>query len=67
MTDPAIDAIRNVRHQISRECDNDVARLIEHYKKMQDSFTGRIIRGPEADATQRVSVLGSTESSEPSE
>lgn len=53
MTDPAIDAIRKVRHQISRDCDNDVARLIERYKKMQDSFTGRIIRGPEADATQQ--------------
>jgi hypothetical protein len=53
MTDPAIDAIRQARHQISRECGNDAARLIEHYKQMQDFFSGRIIRGPEADAAQQ--------------
>lgn len=53
MTDPAIDAIRQARHQISRACGNDAARLIEHYRQMQDAFAGRIIRGPEADAAQQ--------------
>jgi hypothetical protein len=48
MTDPAIDAIRQARHQISRAYDHDAARLIEHYKQMQDAFAGRIIQGPEA-------------------
>jgi len=52
MTDPAIDAIRQARHQISRDCGNDAARLIEHYRQMQDAFTGRLILGPEADAAQ---------------
>jgi hypothetical protein len=52
MIDPAIDAIRQSRHQISRACGNDAARLIEYYKKMQDAFAGRTIRGPEADAAQ---------------
>jgi hypothetical protein len=53
MSDPAIDAIRQARHQISRACGNDPARLIEHYKQMQNAFAGRIIRGPDADATQQ--------------
>jgi hypothetical protein len=52
MTDPAIDAIRQARHQISRACGNDASRLIEHYRQMQEAFAGRIIRGPEGDATQ---------------
>ncbi|HOU92420.1 MAG TPA: hypothetical protein PLU22_15310 [Polyangiaceae bacterium] len=50
MTDPAIDAIRQARHQIARDCGHDAARLIEHYQRMQDAFTGRLILGPEADA-----------------
>lgn len=53
MTDPAIDAIRQARHRISRACGNDAARLIEHYQQMQDAFSGRIIRGPEADAARQ--------------
>lgn len=64
MTDPAIDAIRQARHEISRACGNDAARLIEHYKQVQDAFAGRIIRGPEADATQPgVESTGSAPSS----
>lgn len=50
MTDPAIDAIRKARHQISQACGNDAARLVEHYRQMQNAFTGRIISGPKADA-----------------
>lgn len=54
MTDPAIDEIRQARHQISRAFDHDAARLIEHYKQLQEAFAGRIIHGPEANATQAV-------------
>jgi hypothetical protein len=53
MIDPAIDAIRRVRHQISSACDGDAVRLIEHYRRMQDAFAGRIIQGPDADARQQ--------------
>lgn len=66
-TDPAIDAIRQARHRISCAYDHDAARLIEHYKQMQDAFAGRITRGPEADAARRSSVLESREPSEHSE
>jgi hypothetical protein len=67
MTDPAIDAIREARHQISHDFGNDPARLIDHYRRMQETFAGRIIHGPEADAAQRSSVLAPTETSERSE
>jgi hypothetical protein len=53
MTDPAIDAIREARHQISHEFGNDAARLSDHYRRMQETFAGRIIHGPEADAAQQ--------------
>jgi hypothetical protein len=51
-SDPPIDAIREARRQISSDFGNDAARLIEHYKRMQDAFKGRIIRGPEAAAAR---------------
>ncbi len=52
MNDPAINANRQARCQIARDCGNDAARLIEHYQRMQDAFTGRLILGPEAEAVQ---------------
>ena len=61
--DPALETIREARHQISRDFGNDPARLIEHYRQMQAAFTGRLIPGPEADATQQsVEPDGSTPS-----
>ena len=45
--DPAIEAIRQARREISRELGNDPARLIAHYMERQAHFRGRIIQGPE--------------------
>jgi len=50
--DPALDAIRRARRQISSDCHNDVARLIEHYRGMQADFKGRVIPGPESTPEQ---------------
>ena len=48
--DPALDAIRKVRHEISRGFDNDPARLIAHYMEMQRRIDqSKIVRGPEED------------------
>jgi hypothetical protein len=50
-TDPALDAIRKVRHEISRDFDNDPARLIAHYIEMQRRIEqSKLVRGPENDA-----------------
>ncbi len=45
--DPAIEAVRKARREISRELGNDPARLIAHYVERQSHFQGRIIHGPE--------------------
>lgn len=50
--DPAIDAIRRARHQISDEVEHDATRLIDRYKRMQATFTGRVIPGPESTPEQ---------------
>lgn len=36
-TDPAIEAIREVRHRISASVDHDPWRLVEHYKQRQQN------------------------------
>lgn len=47
-SDPALDAIRKVRCEISRDFDNDPARLIEHYIEMQRRIEkSKLVRGPE--------------------
>jgi hypothetical protein len=51
-TDPALAAIRNVRHEISREFNNDPARLIAHYIELQRRIEkSKIVQGPD-DADQ---------------
>jgi hypothetical protein len=51
-TDPALEAIRKVRHEISREFDNDPARLVEHYMELQRRIqrTTKLVQGPSDDA-----------------
>lgn len=47
-TDPALEAIRKVRREISREFDNDPARLIEHYMERQRGMTrSKVVQGPD--------------------
>jgi hypothetical protein len=40
-TDPAIEAVRAARIEISREVGNDPARLIEHYAELQKKVRGK--------------------------
>jgi hypothetical protein len=49
-TDPALEAIRRVRHEISREHDNDPGRLVEHYMALQRRVpSAKLIQGPNED------------------
>lgn len=53
-TDPALEAIRKVRRDISREFDNDPARLIAHYMERQRGMRrSKLVQGPgdDRDAT----------------
>ena len=42
-SDPAIGAIREVRHQISASVDHDPRRLVEHYRQLQERHQDRIV------------------------
>ena len=47
-TDPTIDAIREVRHQISASFDHDPRKLVEHYRHLQEKHRERVVsRNPE--------------------
>jgi hypothetical protein len=50
--DPALEAIRKVRHEISREFENDPARLVEHYLALQRRMprTTKLVQGPADDS-----------------
>jgi hypothetical protein len=42
-SDPVIDEIREVRHQISARVDHDPARLVAYYMKLQEQYRDRLI------------------------
>jgi len=42
-TDPVIDAIRKVRHQISVSVDHDPRKLVEHYRKLQERHQEQVV------------------------
>ena len=47
-SDPALEAIRKIRHEISRDVDNDPARLIAYYIEMQRRIEqSKLVRGPD--------------------
>ncbi len=42
-SDPVIDEIREVRHQISARVDHDPARLVEYYMMLQQQYRDRLL------------------------
>lgn len=43
--DPAIELTRDARRRISASANDDPAKLVEYYIKMQERFTERLRRG----------------------
>ena len=41
--DPTIDAIREVRHQISESFNHDIRKLVEHYRRLQERHPERVL------------------------
>lgn len=41
--DPAIDAIRELRHQISASVDHDPRKLVAHYRQLQERHRDRVV------------------------
>jgi hypothetical protein len=46
--DPTIDAIREVRHQISLSVNHDARKLVERYRQLQERHSGRVVHSPDA-------------------
>jgi len=47
--DPAIDAIREIRHKISASVGHDARKLIEHYRQLQKRHPDRVFSRSAAD------------------
>ena len=45
-SDPVIDEIREVRHQISARCEHDPAKLVAYYMELQKKYRDRLIASP---------------------
>ena len=41
--DPIIQAVRDVRHQISESVDHDPQKLLEYYRKRQECYGDRLV------------------------
>ncbi len=56
-TDPTIDEIREVRHQISASVDHDPRKLVEHYQSLQEKHRDRVVsRNPEGTKPKDVNA-----------
>jgi hypothetical protein len=45
-TDPTIERLRQIRHQISEECGHDPQQLVEYYMKYQQQYADRLVSFP---------------------
>jgi hypothetical protein len=43
-TDPGLEHVRQVRHEISAELGHDPKRLVEHYETLQEEYSDRIVQ-----------------------
>jgi hypothetical protein len=46
-SDPTLDRIRQVRHEISAEFDHDPQKLVEYYMQLQERHADRLVRPAE--------------------
>jgi hypothetical protein len=44
-TDPTIERIRKIRHEISDECNHDTRKMVEYYMKYQQKYANRLLKG----------------------
>ena len=51
--DPAIEAIRKTRHEISEKHRHDTRALIAHYRALERKYADRIVRESTAEYTPK--------------
>ncbi len=42
--DPAVERVREVRHQISQQFDHDPKKLVEYYMRLQERHKERLLK-----------------------
>ena len=42
--DPAVERVREVRHQISQRCEHDPKKLVEYYMHLQERHKERLLK-----------------------
>lgn len=52
-SDPTLDRIRRVRHEISAECGHDPYKLVEYYTRLQERNKDRLVSIAEPVATDK--------------
>lgn len=60
-SDPVIDEIREIRHQISARCEHDAAKLIAYYMEFQNQYRDRLLKSEKqvecADSTVKSGAI----------
>ena len=51
-TEPGLEAIRRVRHEISAEIGHDPKKLLEYYRKLEADYADRLVHAEE-EATKK--------------
>ncbi len=41
--DPAVERVREIRHQISQQCDHDPKKLVAYYMRLQERHKERLL------------------------
>lgn len=44
LQDPIIDEVRQIRHKIEAECENDAQKYFEHIQQIQEKYRHRLVR-----------------------
>jgi len=57
-TDPGLEAIRRVRHEISEEIGHDPKKLLEYYRKLEAEYTDRLVHAEEEATNEPWTLAG---------
>jgi len=57
-TDPGLEEIRRVRHEISEELEHDPKRLVEYFRKLEREYEDRLVHTEEGAYEEPPAVLG---------
>jgi hypothetical protein len=57
-TDPGLEEIRRVRHEISAEIGHDPKKLLEYYRKLESEYADRLVHADEEATNEPRTLAG---------